>query len=127
MHEFNNKSTNAPSFINFIASKANKESVKTLPFIECNDEIGKISEGHYWFDGTKIKKYVMSMYIHLMARTQIIEAAVNDLTLCKTQNRDEITISFMASTHSYFEPNTKGSLQEDEGFMSRKRTNEDAL
>ena len=63
--------------------------------------------------------------IPFIAYEQSFEAAVKDLTLCKIQNRYEITRSFMESTRSYFAPNAKDSLQEDKDFMDRKRTNED--
>ena len=62
----------------------------------------------------------------LMTHAQSIEDDVKDLTLCKTQNQYEITISFMESTRSYFSPNSKESLQEDGDFINQKFTNDDA-
>ena len=104
-----------PSFMNFITSKANKEHVKTLPFfIEHNEEIGKMSEVHYWFDITNIKHFYMRVHIPFMSYTQNIEAASKDFSLCKTQSRDKITNSFMTSLHSYFATNARESLQKDE-------------
>ena len=64
--------------------------------------------------------------IYLLAHVQIIEAAFKELALCQTQNRVEITSSFMGNMHSYFEPRAKETLQEDEDFSNRKCTNEDA-
>ena len=58
---------------------------------------------------------------------QSIVDDVKYLTLYNIKNRDEITSSFMVIIHYYFEPRMKDTLQENEYFINRKRTNEDDL
>ena len=63
-----------------------------------------MSEGEHWCtnpDLMDFKDYIMSTYIPLLAHSQIVEAAVKDLTLYKTSNREEDTSSFMASIRSF--------------------------
>ena len=67
----------------------------------------------------------MHLCIPLLARVQSIEATVKDLNLCEVQNQCKITRSFIEIKHSYFAPNTKESLQEDDDFIDWKRVNED--
>ena len=68
----------------------------------------------------------MGVHVPLMANVQSIEDTFKGLILCETQNRDDITSSFMASACSYFAHDAKESLQEDEDFINLKFTNEDA-
>ena len=68
----------------------------------------------------------MTSCVPYLAHTQSVEVMVKDSTLYKTSSRDELTTSFMTSIRSYFAPTEKQSIMEDEAFVNRKRSNEDA-
>lgn len=88
-----------------------------------------MSEDAHWCsepDLIHLKDFIMTACVSLLAHAQSIEPVVKDLTLYKMSNRDELTTSFMTSIRSYFAPTTKQSMIEDETFINRKRTNEDA-
>ena len=57
IYKFNKKTINIPSFINFIIQKANKNTIKYLPFyIDFEAEIKHIFKDFYWYITSEIKK-----------------------------------------------------------------------
>ena len=64
MCKFDKKTINLPSFISFVASKANKYFIKNQNFfIEFQSEISKISDDQHWNSSSDLmdfKDFIMS-------------------------------------------------------------------